>query len=164
MANYKSAVTRALEGFLERDQRPVKPSKKNSKPEFELTYKPVKRWLYENGFSCDKVESKAVRGADGGFYRGMAVAGMSDLVGCDPHGYAVFIELKAPGRRASLKGHQRDFLIEKIKRGAFACCTDSVEHLSETYSHWQKTKSKEFLMANLPLSRVSTDPLFKDTD
>jgi hypothetical protein len=164
MSDHKTGVSRALQGFLEQDQRPARPKRKNSKPEFELTYKPVKKWLYENGFSCHRVESKAVRGPDGGFYRGMAVAGMTDIVGCDPHGYGVFIELKAPGRRASLKPHQREFLVDKIKRGAFACCTDSVEHLSMTYEHWNKTKSKEFLIANLPILRVSADPIFKETD
>ena len=96
------------------------------------------QWLKDNDFSCHVVESKAVYNRQAGTYvSGQAEKGMSDIVGSTPDGRACFIELKAKDRCSTLKDHQRDFLMTKIKRGAFACCVDSVERLEMCLNHFK---------------------------
>lgn len=140
----------------------VKRQKKNAKPEFEFK-KIAKAWLEKAGFSINVVESKAVWSeAAGRYLSGQTDAGFSDIVGVTPmRGVACFIELKAPGKRASLKDHQREFLIRKIDRMAFAVVTDSIEHLDSRYAAWEHLydmgmfmEAKNFLLKDLPVSRV----------
>jgi len=122
---------------------PKKPRTKNAKPEFELK-KLIMKWLVDNGFNCNVVESKAVfSAAAGGYIRGQTDAGFSDIVGVCPYaGVACFIELKAPGKRSTLKEHQRQFLLDKARWFSFAVCVDSVELLNQTYREWVKLFSK----------------------
>lgn len=151
----------ALKRYYERQNRRStnrKPTRKNNKPEHEVK-KAVMSWLVAHDFSCDVVESKAVYSEKADRYiRGQATAGFSDIVGvCPCFGVACYIELKAPGRRSTLRGHQKDFLVEKIQRQAFACVTDSIEHLEEIYFKWQAMfirgdymGAKNLLLKNLP--------------
>jgi hypothetical protein len=98
---------------------------------------------------------------------GQADAGFADCVGVTPYfGVAAYIELKAPGRRSTLKPHQRDFLLGKISMGAFAVCIDSVELLSETYNEWLALRTekyfdgaKQYLIGRLPKIKENTDNL-----
>ena len=147
-----------------------KPKRSNAKPEFELR-KQVMRWLEANNFSCDVVESKAVYSqAAGSYVRGQAVAGFSDIVGvCSFGGAACYIELKAPGRRATLKDHQRDFLMHKMHVYAFAVCIDSVEDLADVYSRWlrfyrlgQLQEARSLLMRHLPKPKGSQELNLED--
>jgi hypothetical protein len=135
--------------------------RKNQKPEADLK-KLVMAWLKSNRFLCNAVESKAVYSHSAGRYiSGQTDAGFSDIVGTSPFGQAVFIELKAPGRRGTLKEHQREFLLDRISCGAFAVCIDSVEDLAKVWDEWHKASDRSFaknLLANhLPVekSRVS---------
>lgn len=128
--------------------------KRNNNPEYFLVVSPCMDWLKANNFSCSIVESKAVfsKGANR-YLRGMTDKGFSDIAGCSPVGKAVFIETKAPGKRRELKPHQRDFLVEKIKRGAFAVCVDSVEKLTNYYIAWVSMTpiaGRDFLLDMLP--------------
>lgn len=114
----------------------TKRTKRNSSPEKEVE-KEVMHWLRTHGFSCHVVESKAVYSPSAGGYKsGQTIPGFSDVVGCDPNGMAVFIELKAKGRNSTLKEHQYLFLKNKIEHGAFAVCVDSVMLLERVYQNW----------------------------
>lgn len=120
---------------LEREQAP---RRRNEKPEFELTKKPCMRWFKDNGWSMTAIEAKAVYCFSSGRYlHGQADAGFADAAGCTPFGLGAFVEFKAPGQRSNLKMHQRDFLVEKIKRGAFAVCVDSVSCLESIWLKFQ---------------------------
>lgn len=132
-------------------------TKANGKPEFEFS-KIARAWLSKKGFSIEKVESKAVYSESAGrFLSGQTVAGFSDLVGVTPYlGVSCYIELKAPGKRCTLKDHQREFLITKINHFAFAACVDSIDYLERVWSEWLKLRqesklieSKTFLLKEL---------------
>lgn len=157
----RESTKKALEKFLTRESKPKRVTK-NGRPEFEFK-KIAKAWLEANGFSINVVESKAVwSNAAGGYVRGQTDAGFSDIVGVTPvRGVACFIELKAPGKRGTLKPHQRDFLLEKINKHAFAICTDSIEHMKNTFQVWRHVvESGEYYMAinmltkDLPTTRA----------
>jgi hypothetical protein len=148
-------------------KRSVRRPRHNKKPEFEFK-KIAVNWLADNDFKMNVVESKAVYNYAAGRYdHGQTEAGFSDLVGVTPYfGVACYIELKAPGKRSTLEIHQRDFLIDKIKVGAFCCCIDSVDILNEIYLGWlnlRKTQrfsvSKEWLINWLPKVKELTDNL-----
>lgn len=82
--------------------------------------------------------------------------GHSDIAGNDKHGRGVYIECKAPGKRATLKAHQREFLEKRISLGCFAACADSAEYVSELYHKFQQvglTEQKRLLLESLPKSR-----------
>lgn len=149
----------ALFRFYSKRARVKKPrGKKNASPENDFK-KIAKTWLEKNGFSVNVIESKAVWSESAGRYlRGNADVGFSDLVGVTPYlGVAFFIELKAPGRRSSIKLHQIEFLKSKINNHAFACCTDSIEHLEKCFRTWVNFKNSNqhqdainFLLNDLP--------------
>lgn len=146
---------------FKKEERSRKPRRKNKTPERDVQ-KLVMSWLKANGFSCNVVESKAVWSQKAGRYlKGQTEAGVSDIFGSTPNGLACFIELKAPGKRATLKEHQRQFLKSKIEVGAFAICTDSVEYLIEAWLGFEHHKALgshvDFLLKQLP---KSTDDFF----
>ena len=159
MTDHKEGARRALNKFFGKqaaklDREMNGPKVKKGRPEFELTVKPVKKWADECGWSVDIVESRAVYSHDAGRYLdGQTVEGFPDIVGCDITGHALYIECKAPGNWRGLKPHQREFLIKKIERGAFAACVDSVKRLAETYGAWAclpVAQRKEYLLGALP--------------
>lgn len=147
----------ALNKYYQRQMpKPQKPRRKNQKPEAELE-KHIKALFIELKFSMNKVEAKAVYNPHAGTYlRGQTEAGVSDWVGCTPDGCGCFVEVKAPGRRSTLKQHQRIFLETKIKLGAFAACVDSTELLYSTWTEWQHRRlmdpmlSRNYLLKALP--------------
>ena len=134
-----NSIVRALNKYsskqIKSTNKPMR--KKNTKPEKEVE-KAVTRWLKDNGFSCNVVDSKAVYSTSSGRYmNGKTDMGFSDIVGCTPNGLAVYIELKAKGKRSTLKIHQYDFLLNKINHGAFAVCVDSVDCLVDIVSKFR---------------------------
>ena len=141
-------------------------SKKNQKPEREVE-KAVMKWLGKNGFSVSVVESKSTYSTAAGRYTsGNACPGFSDIVGCDTDGYAVFIELKAVGKRSTMSEVQRVFLSEKIKHNAFAMVCDSVCNLDNCYDKWRcigVSDRRKFLFNMLPKARKKArgDDLFE---
>lgn len=158
----------ALMRFYKKQLKPKRTKQKNSKPEFEFK-KVAKRWLEDTGFSINVVESKAVWNHNaGGFIRGQTDAGFSDIVGVTPvRGVACYIELKAPGKRSTLKPHQFDFLVGKIDKFAFAICTDSLAHMEPLYNAWANLYSlgmymeaKNLLLKDLPVKRREADISF----
>lgn len=152
-----STVRAALESYYERQQKELeseqRPRRKNQKPEFEVK-KAVMAWLKERGFSCHVIEAKATYSqAAGRYVSGQTEPGVADIFGCTPEGVAVFIELKAPGKRYTLKAHQRDFLKTKIQAGAFAVCVDSVECLEQVWNAFEHRRKMEPKLATALLLR-----------
>lgn len=126
----------ALEAWLT-PKLPKVPRRKNKSPEFDLTVVPCFKWMQDQGFMIHVVESAAVYSFRAGRYlRGMTTTGMPDMVGALPTGTALFVEAKAPGKRATLRPAQRDFLEKAIGTNAFAVCVDSLDMLTEVYHQW----------------------------
>lgn len=159
----RESTKAALERYFNKQAKanaPKKQTRKNKRPE-KIVEKEVMEWLKANDFSCHVVESKAVFSPRAGIYlHSQAEPGMSDIVGVTPDGYGAFIELKAKDRRSSLKDHQRRFLLEKIARGAFACCVDSVEYLEKCYDKFILGHDQTLM---LPIKREQrSDPRISD--
>lgn len=137
--------------------------RKNKRPERDVEIE-LKQIFIKLGFSMSKVESKAVYNHTAGRYLdGKAQAGVSDWVGCTSDGTGCFVEVKAPSRRSTLKPHQYIYLEDKINRGAFAVCVDSVDLFIETFKDWEnrramnKELAKNFLLRSLPARRRDPD-------
>lgn len=165
--DYKARIKAATEKFLVKND-PNRVHRKNNDPERKLQ-KEVINWLESLGFSVDNVDSKAQYSADQGRYISQnAKPGISDIIGNDPNGHAVYIELKAPGKRGTLRENQRDFLLRKINSNAFAIVADSKEFIWEAYSNWQNGPllgAKGYLIALLPPEKLDKDarlPLFTE--
>ena len=157
----KQRVKLALERHFEKASKPKSVrAKKNSKPEAE-TERELLAYMRGLGWSVDKVEAKAVFSHKAGRYlRGQAAPGFSDLVGNMNDGRAVFVEVKAKGRRYTLREEQRAFLTEKIASNAFACVVDSVALLEEIISGFRHAPSpKAYLLNMLP---IKSAPLKND--
>jgi hypothetical protein len=81
-----------------------------------------------------------------------APEGFPDLVGNTAQGRAVFIELKAKGKLATLSRQQRLFLERKARQGCFAVAVDCPELLKDLYLAWLKTpesQKADFLVETL---------------
>jgi len=141
----KQSVMRAIENYskkLENKNKPKSPSKKRESPEKKVVAGLCK-WLKDYGFSYDIIEASTYDRNNSEGHTTKVSAGFSDIVAVDRWGFGVFIEAKAPGRRKSgLKEHQYNFLRMKIMNNAFACCTDSAEHLHDLYHKWIVLKLK----------------------
>lgn len=152
----KQRVKAALDRHFERTQKPKAPRlKKNAKPEAVVETQ-LLAYMRGLGWSMDKVEAKAVFSKKANRYlRGPAAPGFSDLVGNMPDGRAVFVEVKAPGRRSSLREEQRVFLSEKIGTNAFAVVVDSVARLEELLAGFKRSSSpKAYLLNALPIKQA----------
>ena len=163
MSSTKDALLRFSEKVCkDTDKMSGQVSKKTyGKPEKEVE-KAVLRACDDVKIDINVVESKAVYSVHAGRYlRGQAAPGFSDLVGNTCFGTAVYIELKAKGKRANLSDAQREFLKRKITTECFACVTDSEEHFLSLYSRWANLFSKDRAQAvkllndSLPKERAS---------
>ncbi len=157
----------ALNRFYQRQAREVsrRPKRRNKKPEADLE-KVLVPLFSELGLAMHKIESKAVYSASAGRYiTGQAEAGMSDYIGNTKYGTAAFIEVKAPGKRATLKVHQREFLLSKILSGCFAVCIDSTTSLVEIYNLWNTRMRMEPMLArNILIMSLPKEPKERKDD
>lgn len=167
MNEIKKRVLNSLHNYSARlHKNATTPKRKNQKPE-KLVEKDCLAFLRQLGCAVYVVESKAHYSAQAGAYVSQsAQSGFSDLVGCLPNGLFLAVELKAKGRRSTLKPNQREFLVQKIQRGGFGVCVDSVAMLESVYNQWTlapaETK-RTFLMSQLPPDKTLDDsPLFPD--
>lgn len=144
-------IQKAVEKFSKKND-PSKPKRatKNSAPEKDFV-KEVMIWLDTHSFSCHVVESRAVFNPKIGRYlSSQAVPGFPDIVGCDQYGRSVWIEVKAPGKRSTVKPHQLDFLKGKIANNCFAVCIDSIQDLSTWYKEWMQVgDGRQYLLSKL---------------
>ena len=129
------------------------PRGKNQKPE-QISVKEIVAWCSRMNWAMDIIEAKAVYSQSAGRYlSGQAPSGMSDLVGNLPDGIASYVEVKAKDRRNTLKMHQADFLIKKIRTNCFAVCADTADYLENVYNIWVSlgtTQRQKYLMSLIP--------------
>jgi len=139
--NFKKGVWNALTANHARQLKtPVKKRGKNKKPEKDVE-RSCMAWMRENGFSMNVVEAKAVYSHSAGRYvSGQTDAGFSDSAGVCSDGIGAFVEFKSKGRLSTLSEIQREFLKEKIFKGAFGVAVDSAEYLAELHAGWRKAK------------------------
>lgn len=162
MSSPKDRALKALENHHRKlANKQIKFTRRNGKPEKEVE-RFCLQWMRERNWDVQILESKAVYNANAGRYlRTMSVsAGTCDCIGTLPNGLFVAIEFKAPGRLATFasdRNHlQRDYIINKIKSGCFACVTDSAARLEKIYNAWLEAlqvspeKGKDTLLSFLP--------------
>lgn len=167
--SYKERVKKAIENY-EKKQNAIdfEPRRTNEKPEKEVE-KAVLIWCKQNSFDVDVVEAKSKYNVSTGMYTGRATSiGLSDIIGNDKHGLAIFIELKAEGRRvgSALREQQRKFLTRKIMSNCFAVVTDSAEYLEQSYRHFLSLptveEKQDYLLKELPKHTPRQTDLFDD--
>lgn len=170
----KNRIKNAIKSFTQKNQPRLNiPRRTNEKPEKEFEQVAL-AWLRANGFHVNVVESKATFNPQLGRYVNQSVkGGFADIVGNHQSGLAVFIELKAPGRRSTLRDNQREFLLSKIQTGCFAVCVDSLMLLQNQFERFmlhhrrgQYQLAKDFLIAALPIKKEIADdnPLFPENE
>lgn len=150
MTDSRTRIKNAVAKYINKND-PARIKKKNDNPERQLQIQVVKD-LNDLGWSVDSVESKATFSQRAGRYISQSARpGMSDIIGSTPGGRSVFIELKAPGRRANIRYQQYEFLVEKIRKHAFGICADSLRYILDTYLAWSSHPDPvEFLLSELP--------------
>lgn len=160
MNDKKESVKRAIDRYMSKQLGQSKPRRKNQAPEKELERR-IMPYLNGLGIFANVVESKAVYSAASGLYlSGQAVSGFPDIVGCNNSGQFVAVELKAPGRRSTIRPAQRSFLMKVISTNGFACCCDSIESFSAVYSAWIAADSamkKAVLINDLPKEKAAAN-------
>lgn len=154
--DHKLRVVEAIERFSKRQEGLKKPKRRNKKPEEEVV-QALLRFYAENGFFVNRYESKAKY--QNGVYRSSGLDyGTPDLLGVDPNGYIHAVEVKAKGRRSTLRDAQREFLLKVIERNGFAYVCDDVEKLEHTYRHWcslRKDSRRTYLKKLIPSKKES---------
>lgn len=116
---------------------------RNSGPEKQVELE-VLAWGKRNNFDLTVIDTSAVWNPMANRYlRRQASESLPDLIG-NYGSLSVWIELKAKGQRSNINSkksrHQRDFLIRKIKSGAFACVTDGENHLNILWTKYRDAK------------------------
>lgn len=141
--DYKKRIKAAAEKFIVKND-PCRVKRKNNSPEADLQ-KLVIKWMNENGFDVQSVDSKGEWSLSAGTYVATTRT-LPDIIGNDYLGRAVYVELKAPGRRRFSKKqrHQYDYLMKKIRGNCFAICADSIDFILEAYTKWREVFEKGF--------------------
>jgi hypothetical protein len=112
-------------------------------------------WLHASGFIAHVYESKAQwSGAAQRFCRQVLPKGHPDILAWSAEGHPVAIELKAPGRRSTLRDDQRIFLKDLIAHNVFAVVVDNCLDLESCFTRWLELDSpserQEYLLGLLP--------------
>lgn len=162
----KESTKKALEAYY-RKLLPApenQSAKRTNKAPEKIIQKEIHLWLKAQGFYAFRVEAKAVYSHELGRYnQGQTIAGCPDELAVSCTGQFLAVEVKAPGKRSTLREAQREFLFEVISRNGFAACSDSVSHLSYLWSRYNSCDpalKKALLLADIPKERVCNDPLF----
>lgn len=128
-----------------------KPKRKNNKPEEDVKSDHV-RWYKDNGFFVNVYESKA-KNIRGRWQSSGLDYGTPDMLGVCNNGYFHSVELKAPGRRSTVRENQHKFLTKAINCGGFAIVSDSLDYTKRVYSAWLLLSAKDrikLLKSELP--------------
>jgi hypothetical protein len=170
--DHKKRIQNAVEKWSQRQLPMATYKKKNKKPEADFMLE-LKKYLNETlNYSVDIVESKGVFNEEAGRYmHGKTRPGFPDICGNTQDGQAVWIEVKAPGKRSTLRPDQREFLIEKIASNSLALVVDSIEYLNAALDGYRKANAKQaYLLKQLPneaprhIKARGSDLLFDDSD
>ena len=155
----KQRVRDAVVKHCKKEARKLQSKRRNDKPE-ERVVEMLMEFYRQNGFFMRRYESKA-KNINGVWRTSGVETGTPDLMGVCPRGYFHACEVKAKGRRSTVREEQRDFLMNVIKRGGFACVGDSVEFVRGLYDKFFKLSSKssrrELLIEAIPKSRQAYD-------
>lgn len=138
----KQRVIKALQEYSER-QKPK--TKKPRQEREEPVVAAVQEWARLHGIQLRRYESKAIRKVIGGrvvWQNSGLDYGTPDLLGVG-EGYSVAIEVKAPGKRATLRPKQREFLTQQIHGGGFAVVADGVDKLHEWWTEFLRRKRSD---------------------
>lgn len=123
--DYKSRIFAAVENYSAKE---IAPKRKNDNPEERVVAEHLE-WFKDNNYFIKRMESKAKN--INGVWRASGVGvGTPDLIGCSPDGLFIACEVKALGRRSTLRGLQREYLVEVIKRGGYGFCSDDTDYLT----------------------------------
>lgn len=124
--------------------------KRNASPE-KLVEAKFKFFAHLNHWELDVIESKAQYNVAAGTYRKSKAApeGFADMVGFSHNLEPVYLELKAPGKRHTVRDEQLVFLVKKIVRGAFAIVTDDPKHMTDHYNEWLEKKKDPIYLLKL---------------
>lgn len=152
MENSKDRIKEAVYAYSRKQNAP---KRKNSRPE-ETVVTDLMLFYKRNKFFIKNYESKA-KNINGVWRTSGLSDGTPDLMGVCPNGYFHANEVKAPGKRSSLRPNQREFLMRVILNNGFAICSDSVEHTKKLYDKWIKEKElkkkRDLLIQDLPVKR-----------
>ena len=158
MNDFKSRIRASVEKHASKELGQNLPKRKNKKPERKLQGEML-AWLSARGCFVFPLESRAVYSvAAGRFLESQTRVGASDILGLTPDGLFLAVEVKARGRRSTLRDSQRIFLESVLSRGGFAVCSDSIEHLDKLYHSWLKTHPSSrarLLQIDLPPAKAS---------
>jgi len=151
--DYKKRIEKSILRFS-KAQLPKQPRKKKNENQEGPVVLEIKKGLTALGFDLNIVEAKAVYNhAAGRYISGQVDPGYPDLSGNGPNGESVFIEVKASGKRSTLRLEQYAFLKNKIDKNCFAICADSFEYALNAFNTWIKLSPalrRDFLLAELP--------------
>lgn len=146
MTDHKKRVEAAIGKWSQKqlDQNTPTKIRSNDKPEARFLLE-LKNYLTAKGWDMTIIEAKAnYSEASGRYTSGAVAAGYPDLSGNMPDGTAVYIEVKAPGKRSTIRPAQREFLLRKIKTNCFAICCDSIEYFERVYGEWYASDSVRY--------------------
>ncbi len=140
--DHKNRVIKAIQDHYARN----KPKPKRARVEREeVMVEAIQFWAKEKGISLKRYESKAIKQSVGGrtIWRNSGMQyGTPDLMGTG-RGYTVAIEVKAPGRRSTLRAMQREFLIDVIAQGGFGVVADDVDVLNNWWLEYLAMKRSD---------------------
>lgn len=155
------SAAKALQRFMEKAARRATPKarKTQGRPEKAVQLACVS-WMRSNGFAVNNIEAKGQWSPKAQrFLRGPTDPGVPDILGTTPQGYACACEIKAPGRKSTLRTNQRLYLVSVIERGGFGVCTDSVADLEKTHAEWTHRRAMDpqlgraYLLRQLPQAK-----------
>ncbi|TXH09399.1 MAG: hypothetical protein E6R04_08155 [Spirochaetes bacterium] len=156
--DFKLRIQKSVLKHATRELAQNQPKRKNGKPERKLQAQ-MMSWLSSQGFFVFPLESKSVYSSVAGRYLDSQTrVGASDILGVTPQGYFLAVEVKARGRRSTLRDAQRIFLESVLSKGGFAVCSDSIEHLDKIYHSWLNTHPNSrarLLQIDLPPAKAS---------
>jgi hypothetical protein len=114
--------------------------------------------LHALGFWVCVYESKAQwSGAAQRFCRQVLPKGHPDLLAVSAEGYPCAIELKAPGKRSTIRADQYTFLQNLISHNVFAVCCDNVDDFESWFRQWisleDPSERQAFALELLPRPR-----------
>jgi len=161
MADYKDRIKVAIGKYL--DKNTPKEKRHNAKPEKEVEEE-VLEWCRSCGWDVNVIEAKSTWNERAGRYISQSVTpGYPDISGNTDVGLSIYIELKAPGKRSTLRPEQYSFLLRKINTGCFAVCVDSASYLETIWKAYNNCYNRrEFLKSILHEPKVKDKELIFD--
>lgn len=153
--DHKAGARKALFSYINKQAALPKNKprqKKAKKPEADFLLQLKKHIERNHGWDLHIIEAKTGYSESSQRYTmNHAPVGYPDLSGNTRDGRAIFIEVKAPGKRSTIRPDQHAFLTRKIEHGCFAICTDSIENFEETLLNYRKSqRPKQTLQDALP--------------